>query len=96
MPGGCSSTSSQSRQRAPRWRLLVGGWLALQVLSLCLASQRSWRRIAIAVLLPIPLLAAATQIPAGVLLYLLVSSAFGVAQKLALRAAAPAPSPAPA
>lgn len=75
---------------------LVGGWLALQVLSLSLASRRSWRRIAIAFLVPIPLLAAATQIPAGALLFLLVSSAFGVAQKLALRVAAPAPSPAPA
>ena len=76
--------------------LLIGGWVALQLLSLLLARRAGRRRVAIALLAPIPLLAAATQIPAGVLLYLLVSSAFGVAQKLALRAAAPAPSPAPA
>ena len=75
---------------------LIGSWVALQLLSLLLAGRVSKRRVAIAILAPIPLLAAATQIPAGVLLYLLVSSAFGVAQKLALRAPAPRAAVAPA
>jgi YidC/Oxa1 family membrane protein insertase len=75
---------------------LIGSWVALQILSLVLSGRVGPRRVAIAVLAPIPLLAAATQIPAGVLLYLLVSSAFGVAQKLALRAPAPGPAPVPA
>ena len=73
--------------------LLVGGWVALQLVSLGLAAKMGPRRIAIALLAPLPLLLAATQIPAGVLLYLLVSSSFGLAQKLALRAKAPAPAP---
>ena len=76
--------------------VLIGGWVALQLLSFALVRRASRRRVAIALLAPIPLLLAATQIPAGVLLYLLVSAAFGVAQKLALRGPAAAPSPAPA
>ncbi len=63
----------------------------MQLVSLGLAAKLGPRRIAIALLAPLPLLFAATQIPAGVLLYLLVSSSFGLAQKLALRAKAPAP-----
>ncbi len=74
--------------------LLVGGWLAVQLLSLGLAAKLGPRRIAIALVAPLPLLLVATQIPAGVLLYLLVSAWFGLAQKLALRAKAPAPAPA--
>ena len=69
--------------------LLVGGYVAVQIVSLRLAAKLGPRRVAIALLLPLPLLLAATQIPSGVMLYLLVSSAFGVAQKLALRARAP-------
>jgi YidC/Oxa1 family membrane protein insertase len=72
--------------------LLIGGWVALQLVSMRLRGRVGLRRIAISLLAPIPLLAAATQIPAGVLLYLLVSSTFAIAQKLALRApAAPLP-----
>jgi YidC/Oxa1 family membrane protein insertase len=71
--------------------VLVGGWLAIQLVSLGLVAKMGARRIAIAILLPLPLLFAATQIPAGVLLYLLVSSAFGLGQKIALRARAPMP-----
>jgi YidC/Oxa1 family membrane protein insertase len=73
--------------------LLLGGWGAVQLASMRRAARIGRGRAAIALLLPLPLLLAATQIPAGVLLYLLVSSVFGLAQKLALRA--PAPSPAP-
>jgi YidC/Oxa1 family membrane protein insertase len=78
----------------PELALLVGGWVAVQLVSLVLAARMGPRRIAIALLAPLPLLLAATQIPAGVLLYLLVSGSFGLAQKLALRARAPAPAPA--
>jgi membrane protein insertase Oxa1/YidC/SpoIIIJ len=64
---------------------LLAVWIALQVGSFGLSRRRNPRRVAIAVLAPLPLLFAATQIPAGILLYLLVSTAFGVAQKAALR-----------
>jgi YidC/Oxa1 family membrane protein insertase len=69
---------------------LLGSWIALQLVSLRLAARVSRRRVAIALLAPVPLLFAATQLPAGILVYLLVSSAFGLAQKVALRAPAPA------
>ena len=71
--------------------LFLGGWLVMQLVSLRLAARAGRRRVAIALLAPLPLLPAATQIPAGVLLYLLVSAAFGLAQKLALRARAGVP-----
>ena len=58
--------------------MLLGGWVAVQLVSLRLAARAGRRRVAIALLAPLPLLFAATQIPAGVLLYLLVSSAFGL------------------
>ena len=64
---------------------LLAGWIALQVGSFGLSRRRSPRRVAIAILAPIPLLVAATQIPAGILLYLVVSAGFGVAQKATLR-----------
>jgi YidC/Oxa1 family membrane protein insertase len=74
--------------------LLVGCWIALQLVSLRLAARMGPRRVAIALVAPLPLLFAATQIPAGVLLYLFVSSLFALVQKLALRARARAPMPA--
>lgn len=74
--------------------VLIGGWVVLQLVSLRLRGRVGARRVAISLLLPIPLLAAATQIPAGVLLYLLVSSVFSVAQRVALRAPTPALVPA--
>lgn len=77
--------------------LLLGGWLAVQLVSVRLAARTGRRRrVAIALLSPLPLLLVATQIPAGVLVYLVVSAAFGLAQRLALRASALAPAPAPA
>jgi YidC/Oxa1 family membrane protein insertase len=76
--------------------LLAGAYGCAQLLSLHLGARAGRRRVAIALLAPLPLLLAATQIPAGVLVYVAVSAAFGVVQKLALRAAAPAPETAPA
>jgi YidC/Oxa1 family membrane protein insertase len=70
--------------------LLLGGWLAVQLVSLRLAARIGPRRVAITLLAPIPLLFAAGHIPAGILVYLVVSVTFGVAQKLALRARMPA------
>ena len=74
--------------------LLVGAYVAIQLVSLGLAARAGRRRrVAIALLAPVPLLLAATQIPAGVLIFVLASAAFGVAQKLVLRAPAQAPRP---
>lgn len=69
--------------------LLVGAWICVQLVSVGLVARAGRRRIAIALLAPLPLVLVAAQIPAGVLVYLVVSSAFGVAQRLALRAPAP-------
>ena len=74
--------------------LLVGAYVGMQLLSLRLVARAGRRRVAIALLAPLPLLLVATQIPAGVLVYVVASAAFGFVQKLALRAAAPAPAPA--
>jgi YidC/Oxa1 family membrane protein insertase len=71
--------------------LLVGAWICVQLVSLGLVARAGRRRVAIALLAPLPLVLVAAQIPAGVLVYLVVSAAFGVAQRLALRAPAPAP-----
>jgi YidC/Oxa1 family membrane protein insertase len=71
--------------------LLFGAWAGVQLLSLGLAARAGRRRVAIALLAPLPLVLVATQIPAGVLVYLVVSAAFGVVQKLALRTPATAP-----
>ena len=71
--------------------LLFGAWAGVQLLTLRLAARAGRRRVAIALLAPLPLVLVATQIPAGVLVYLVVSAAFGVVQKLALRTPAPAP-----
>ena len=76
--------------------LLVGGWIAVQLVSFRLAARSGRRRVAIALVAPLPLLFVATQVPAGVLLYLVVSASFAVAQKLALRARSPMPALAPA
>jgi membrane protein insertase Oxa1/YidC/SpoIIIJ len=76
--------------------LLVAVYVGTQLLSLRLAARAGRRRVAIALLAPLPLLLVATQIPAGVLIYVVVSAAFGVVLKLALRAPAPAPAPAAA
>jgi membrane protein insertase Oxa1/YidC/SpoIIIJ len=70
--------------------LLVGAWICVQLVSVGLIARAGRRRVAIALLAPLPLLLVAAQIPAGVLVYLVVSAAFGVAQRLALRAPAPA------
>jgi YidC/Oxa1 family membrane protein insertase len=70
--------------------LLLGAWIGVQLFSLRVVARVGRRRVAIALLAPLPLMLAATQIPAGILVYLIVSAAFGVAQKLALRAPAPA------
>jgi YidC/Oxa1 family membrane protein insertase len=75
--------------------LLLGGWIAVQLASLRLAARVGRRRVVITLLAPIPLLFAAAHIPAGILIYLLVSAAFGVAQKLALRARMPVLSASP-
>jgi YidC/Oxa1 family membrane protein insertase len=74
--------------------LLVGAWISVQLVSLGLVARAGRRRVAIALLAPLPLVLVATQVPAGVLVYLVVSAAFGIVQKLALRAATPAPAPA--
>ena len=66
--------------------LLLGGWLAVQFASLGLAARVGRRRVAITLLAPLPLLLAAPHIPAGILVYLVVSAAFGLAEKVALRA----------
>jgi YidC/Oxa1 family membrane protein insertase len=71
--------------------LLFGAWAGVQLLSLRLAARAGRRRVAIALLASLPLVLVATQIPAGVLVYLVVSAAFGVVQKLALRTPATAP-----
>jgi membrane protein insertase Oxa1/YidC/SpoIIIJ len=76
--------------------LLLGAYVGLRLVSLRLAARAGRRRVAIALLAPVPLLLAATQIPAGVLVFVLASVAFGVAQKLVLRAPAPAQTPVPA
>jgi YidC/Oxa1 family membrane protein insertase len=70
--------------------LLLGGWLAVQLASLGLAARVGPRRVAITLLAPLPLLLAAAHIPAGILVYLIVYAASGVAEKLALRARFPA------
>jgi YidC/Oxa1 family membrane protein insertase len=74
--------------------LLVGAFVGMRLISLRLAAGTGRRRVAIALLAPLPLLFVATQIPAGVLIYVVVSATFGVAQRFALRAPAPAPAPA--
>jgi YidC/Oxa1 family membrane protein insertase len=51
--------------------------------------RRRGALVAIALLAPLPLMLAATQMPAGILVYLIVSAAFGIAQKLALPAPVP-------
>jgi membrane protein insertase Oxa1/YidC/SpoIIIJ len=76
--------------------VLLMGYVGLRLVSLRLSARRNRRRVAIALLAPVPLLLAATQIPAGVLIFVLASVAFGVAQKLVLRAPAPAPVQTPA
>jgi membrane protein insertase Oxa1/YidC/SpoIIIJ len=73
--------------------LLVGAWICVQIVSLGLVARAGRRRVAIALLSPLPLLLVAAQIPAGVLVYLVVSAAFGVAQRLALRAPVPQSAP---
>jgi YidC/Oxa1 family membrane protein insertase len=70
--------------------LLLGGWLAVQLASLGLAARVGPRRVAITLLAPLPLLVAAAHIPSGILVYLIVYAASGVAEKLALRARFPA------
>ena len=74
--------------------LLVGAYLGARLLSLRLAARAGRRRVAIALLAPLPLIFVATQIPAGVLVYVVVSAAFGVVQKLVLRVRVRAPAPA--
>jgi YidC/Oxa1 family membrane protein insertase len=74
--------------------LLVGAYVGMQLLALRLVARAGRRRVAIVLLAPLPLLLVATQIPAGVLIYVVVSAAFGVVQKLALRGRARAPAPA--
>lgn len=65
--------------------LLLGSWLAVQLVSLRLAARTGRRRVAIALLAPLPLLLVATQLPAGVMIYIVVSAVFGLGQKLILR-----------
>jgi membrane protein insertase Oxa1/YidC/SpoIIIJ len=75
--------------------LLVGAYVGVQLLSVRLVARAGGRRrVAIALLAPLPLLLAATQIPAGVLIFVVASAAFGVAQKLVLRTPAQTPRPA--
>jgi YidC/Oxa1 family membrane protein insertase len=66
---------------------LLGAWIMLQLVSLKLSARLGRRRVIITLLVPIPLLLAATQIPAGILVYLLASSSFGLVQRIALRRA---------
>ena len=73
---------------------LLGGWIVLRIGSLRLGRRLNPRRVAIAVLAPVPLLFAATQIPAGILLYVLVTTGCGLGQKVALRRQAPVAAPA--
>jgi len=76
--------------------LLLGTWLAIRLAALRLAARVGPLRIAITLLAPIPLVLAAPHLPAGLWIYLVVSAAFGLAQKLALRTPQPRAVAAPA
>ena len=65
--------------------LLLGSWLAVQLVSVRVAARTGRRRVGIALLAPLPLLLVVTQLPAGVMIYIVVSAVFGLGQKLILR-----------